>query len=87
MTVHHQRFLLEEGNPLPSGYDVVYCCQCGFFFADDDCGQDTYDRYNRSFSKYEDENTGADGGDTWFEQERLPETCRRATMSTVSWAG
>src|SRR5688572_26899276 len=55
-----QRFVLSEGHPLQSSYDVVACGRCGFCFADTAVTQPGYDAYYARMSKYADSaSTGA----------------------------
>ena len=55
-------FVLPQGHPLPKEYDVVYCENCSFAYADTPARQVDYDRYYADFSKYEDNQTGTGGG-------------------------
>jgi len=72
--LHTQRFATQEGFPLPKGYDVVQCEQCGFVFADVNATQKDYDIYYNKFSKYEEPNMASGGGITSWDRERLKET-------------
>jgi len=74
MILHHQRFLLADGNPLPSEYDVVWSRRAGFAYADTPLGQSGYDRYYTEFSKYEDSSVSTGGGETPSDAERLAHT-------------
>jgi len=74
MVLHHQRFLLADGNPLPSEYDVVWSRRAGFAYADTPLGQSGYDRYYADFSKYEDSTVSTGGGETPSDAERLART-------------
>jgi predicted TPR repeat methyltransferase len=74
MVLHHQRFLLAEGNPLPSGYDVVWSKRAGFAYADTSVDQAVYDRYYAQFSKYEDSTVSTGGGETPSDAGRLAQT-------------
>jgi SAM-dependent methyltransferase len=74
MILHHQRFLLADGNPLPSEYDVVWSRRAGFAYADTPLGQSDYDRYYTEFSKYEDSSVSTGGGETPSDAERLAHT-------------
>ncbi len=69
--LYHQRFLLAEDNPLPNEYDIVWSKRAGFAYADTPAGQDTYDRYYRELSKYEDNKTSTGGGETSSDVARL----------------
>ena len=72
--LHTQRFLLPQGNYLPKEYDVVYCENCSFAYADTPAMQIDYDRYYADFSKYEDNQTGTGGGESQQDAERLQKT-------------
>ncbi len=72
--LHEQRFVLPEGHILPSSFDVVWCAQCGFAYADSPAQQEDYDRYYAAFSKYEDNQTSTGGGGSSFDARRLRET-------------
>lgn len=50
--IYHQRFILPEGYPFPSKYDILCCKQCGFIFANTGVSQIEYDRYYKSLSIY-----------------------------------
>jgi hypothetical protein len=52
--LHTQKFVLPEGHPLSKGYDVVYCCECGFVYADTSVSQAEYDLFYAKYSIYED---------------------------------
>ena len=71
MLLHHQRFLLPNGNPLPAEYDVVWSPRAGFAYADTTADQATYDRYYADFSKYEDNTTSTGGAETGSDAARL----------------
>ena len=60
--LHKQRFVLPEGHPQSSGYDVVCCGNCGFVFADTAVTQHDYDVFYEKFSKYQDKATSTGGG-------------------------
>jgi 2-polyprenyl-3-methyl-5-hydroxy-6-metoxy-1,4-benzoquinol methylase len=51
--LHAQRFASMSEGSLVGGYNVVACDNCGFCYADHLPGQDTFDRYYRDMSKYE----------------------------------
>lgn len=72
--LHHQRFVLAEGHPLPGSYDVVWCPRCGFAFADTPAPEEVYDQYYADYSKYEDNRTSTGGGGSASDQRRLEET-------------
>lgn len=72
--LHTQRFVLPQGHPLPKEYDVVYCENCSFAYADTPARQVDYDRYYADFSKYEDNQTGTGGGESQQDAERLQKT-------------
>src|SRR6476469_7696463 len=72
--LHHQTFLLPEGHLLPKAYDVVYCPDCGFAYADSSASQKVYDAYYAGFSKYEDNRTSTGGGGSEWDSRRLRET-------------
>ncbi len=77
--LHTQRFTLNEGNFLPSIYDVVSCCKCGFVFADTTATQVDYDRYYKEMSKYESLSTASGSGLTTYDQNRLSQTVNEIT--------
>ncbi len=72
--LHHQKFVLPEGNILPDAFDVVWCPVCGFAYADTPAQQEDYDRYYAAFSKYEDNETSTGGGGSEWDARRLRET-------------
>jgi 2-polyprenyl-3-methyl-5-hydroxy-6-metoxy-1,4-benzoquinol methylase len=72
--LHNQRFHMPENHILPSEYDVVYCKNCGFVFADTIADQNTYNIFYQDMSKYEDVNTASGGGDKTYDSLRLIET-------------
>jgi 2-polyprenyl-3-methyl-5-hydroxy-6-metoxy-1,4-benzoquinol methylase len=71
--LRYQKFVLPEGHPLSQGYDVVYCQDCGFVFADTAVTQADYDAFYAQFSKYEDQQTSTGGGESPSDAERLIE--------------
>lgn len=71
--LHHQRFVLPTGNPLPKSFDVVWCPTCGLAYADTPASQATYDRYYAEFSKYEDNLTSTGGDHSPQDLHRLAE--------------
>ncbi len=74
--LHHQRFVLAEDHILPESYDVVWCGQCGFAYADTSGTQTDYDRYYAEFSKYEDNQISTGGGGSGWDAERLGDTAQ-----------
>ena len=71
---HHQRFVVPEGYPLPSSYDVVVCQRCGFVYADPRATQQDYDRFYCEWSKYDDATTATGGGLSEYDAGRLART-------------
>jgi SAM-dependent methyltransferase len=71
---HHQRFIVPNGYPLPSEYDVVACRRCGFVYADPAATQIDYDRFYCEWSKYDDAATATGGGASPFDAARLTAT-------------
>ncbi len=51
--LHHQRFAVSDGYPLPDEYDVVICASCGMVYADTPATQADYDRFYATCSIYE----------------------------------
>jgi SAM-dependent methyltransferase len=74
--LHHQKFVLAPGHPLPDAYDVVLCPNCDFAFANTSTLQSDYDLYYGQLSKYDDAALSTGGGATVFDAERLRETAR-----------
>jgi len=74
-TLHHQRFLLPEGHPLTSGYDVVCCEQCGFVYADISATQADYDLFYAQHSIYQND-ASSGGGEMPWDSERLTKTAQ-----------
>ena len=72
--IYHQKFILEDENPLPDNYDIVSCKQCGFVFADVDATQEMYNSYYNSFSKYENIEISSGSGHCAFDYKRLKDT-------------
>jgi SAM-dependent methyltransferase len=72
--LHSQRFVLPEGHPLNSGYDIVCCNICGFVYADTAVTQAAYDHFYAQYSKYEDRKTGTGGVDNEWDHKRVAET-------------
>lgn len=79
--LHHQRFELPEGHPLPRNFDVVACPTCGFIYADTIGTAMDYDRYYADYSKYADQGTGTGGGGNPKDQARL-----HTTAATIAQA-
>lgn len=69
--LHAQRLQQPEGSPLPDGYNVVACTDCGFVYANTPAGQSAYDQYYAKFSKYEDPATASGGGVSAHDRARL----------------
>lgn len=74
IALHHQGFVLAEGVPLPTSYDVVSCVGCGSVFADTCVPQSEYDAYYARYSRYEDPSVATGGGDSDDDLRRLRET-------------
>lgn len=72
--LHHQRFIVPEGYPLPSEYDVIACRRCGFVYADPAATQRDYDRFYCEWSKYDDSATATGSGVSRFDAARLTTT-------------
>jgi 2-polyprenyl-3-methyl-5-hydroxy-6-metoxy-1,4-benzoquinol methylase len=68
---HHQRFVVPDGYPLPSDYNVVVCRRCGFVYADPAATQLDYDRFYCEWSKYDDSATATGSGVSPFDATRL----------------
>jgi 2-polyprenyl-3-methyl-5-hydroxy-6-metoxy-1,4-benzoquinol methylase len=71
---HTQRFIVPEGYPLPSEYNVVVCGRCGFVYADPAATQRDYDRFYRDWSKYDDSATATGSGVSPYDANRLAVT-------------
>jgi 2-polyprenyl-3-methyl-5-hydroxy-6-metoxy-1,4-benzoquinol methylase len=71
---HHQRFIVPDGYPLPSEYNVVVCRRCGFVYADPAASQADYDRFYCEWSKYDDSATATGGGLSPYDAARLSTT-------------
>lgn len=76
--LHHQRFVLPEGHPLPTDFDIVLCKQCGMIYADTAGSKAAYDCYYAEYSKYSDQSTSTGGGGNAKDQARL-----EVTASTI----
>ncbi len=61
--LHHQKFAVLDGYPLPDEYDVVICATCGMVYADTPASQADYDRFYATCSIYE-QPAGAQTGAT-----------------------
>jgi SAM-dependent methyltransferase len=72
--LHTQKFVLPEGHPLASGYDVVCCEHCGFVYANTVATQKDCECFYAKFSKYEDDKTSSGGGDTPWDAKRFEDT-------------
>jgi SAM-dependent methyltransferase len=68
---HHQRFIVPDGYPLPSEYDIVVCGRCGFVYADPAATQGDYDRFYCEWSKYDDSATATGSGVSPYDAARL----------------
>ncbi len=71
---HHQRFIVPEGYPLPSEYNVAVCRRCGFVYADPAATQHDYDRFYCEWSKYDDSATATGSGLSPCDAARLATT-------------
>jgi 2-polyprenyl-3-methyl-5-hydroxy-6-metoxy-1,4-benzoquinol methylase len=71
---HHQRFIVPDGYPLPSEYNVALCRRCGFVYADPAATQRDYDRFYCEWSKYDDSATASGSGVSPFDAARLATT-------------
>jgi SAM-dependent methyltransferase len=69
--LHHQKFALPEGHPLPEDFDIVACPDCEFVYADTRGAASDYDEYYSQFSKYADQGTSTGGGGNPKDFERL----------------
>jgi SAM-dependent methyltransferase len=79
--LHTQRFILPEGCPLPSEYDVVCCDRCGFVFADTAAQQAAYSEFYANESKYTDNKTSTGGGGSPGERERFRNAAQRIGLA------
>ena len=68
---HRQRFIVPDGYPLPSEYNVVVCRRCGFVYADPAATQHDYDRFYCEWSKYDDSATATGSGVSPYDDARL----------------
>lgn len=72
--LHTQEFVLTEGHPLSSGYNVVTCESCGFVYADTTGEQRIYDQFYKEHSKYDHPVLSSGGGSSNADKKRLQET-------------
>ena len=72
--LHTQKFVLPEGHPQASGYDVVCCENCGFVYADTPTSQSDYTEYYTKFSRYNNTAASIGGGIQAFDAGRLQHT-------------
>src|ERR1700674_1797408 len=71
---HRQRFIVPDGYPLPSEYNVAVCSRCGFVYADPAATQSDYDRFYCEWSKYDDSATATGSGLSPYDAARLATT-------------
>ncbi len=83
---HSQRFIIPEGYPLPSEYNVVVCRRCGFVYADPAATQRDYDRFYCEWSKYDDSATATGSGVSPYDATRLARTASDIAQSLPSRA-
>jgi len=69
--LHHQRFALEPGHPLPNAFDIVACEVCDFVYADTPADTAAYDLYYADYSKYADQGTATGGGGNTLDLARI----------------
>lgn len=74
--LHHQRFALPPGHPLPPAFNIVACPACDFVYADTTADAAAYDRYYTDYSKYADQGTSTGGGGDPRDQSRIEEMAR-----------
>jgi SAM-dependent methyltransferase len=84
--IHRQRFIVPEGYPLPSEYNVVVCRRCGFVYADPAATQRDYDRFYCEWSKYDDAATATGSGVSAYDAARLTVTARDLARALPSRA-
>ena len=84
--VHRQRFIVPDGYPLPSEYNVVACRRCGFVYADPAATQRDYDRFYCEWSKYDDAATATGSGVSAYDAARLTITARDIARALPSRA-
>ena len=83
---HRQRFVVPDGYPLPSAYDVVTCRRCGFVYADPDATQRDYDNFYCEWSKYDDSATATGSGVSRYDAARLSATAADISRALPSRA-
>jgi SAM-dependent methyltransferase len=83
---HHQRFIVPDGYPLPSEYNVAVCRRCGFVYADPAATQRDYDRFYCEWSKYDDSATASGSGVSPFDAARLATTASHIARALPSRA-
>ena len=69
--LHTQRFVLPEGHPQTTAYDVVCCIKCGFVYADTSSSQKDYNEYYSKLSIYADNQTSTSLGTSQCVTERM----------------
>lgn len=67
----HQQFILPEGHPLASEFDIVVCKTCGCVYSDTPSLQEEYNYFYKEYSKYEDEHIASGGGIIGYDKTRL----------------
>lgn len=72
--VHQQQFIVPDGYPLPTNYNVAVCRRCGFVYADPAATQRDYDRFYCDWSKYDDSATATGSGVSPYDAARLSAT-------------
>ena len=83
---HHQRFVVPDGYPLPSEYNVAVCRRCGFVYADPAATQLDYDRFYCEWSKYDDSATATGSGVSSYDAARLAVTASAIARALPSRA-
>ena len=83
---HTQRFIVPDGYPLSSQYEVVVCQRCGFVYADPAATQKDYDRFYCEWSKYDDSATATGSGVSPYDAARLAITAADITRALPSRA-
>jgi len=71
---HHQKFIVPDGYPLPSAYDVLVCGRCSFVYADPPANQRDYDSFYSDWSKYDEATVSTGGGLSTYDAARLAVT-------------
>jgi len=69
--LHTQKFVMPDEQPLKYEYDVVYCTNCGFVYADTQLTQTDYDNLYKIYSKYEDKYISSGAGDNLCDRDRF----------------